>query len=226
LLGYRWLPPPQQPQQAFDDVSQGCDALGNRPDSIQPQGIDGHAPEGGQDLVAVDFLVAVGVFPELGVTDPVPAVLNRPAMANMAQQGLGSSPQTYDVVTGLFGWLPLASALAAHGKERGAARPLLHHPLRCWHRQQRPGDVTAVDELMPAGPPRHAAAVDEPDPDELKPRAATEYDSDQEVGAALGEVEEKGRLACSASACTRTPSSTTACSSCRRAWVSLPASVA
>jgi hypothetical protein len=48
----------------------------------------------------------------------------------------------------------------------------------------------------------------------------------QEVGTALGDEEEKGRLACNASAYTRTPSDSIVSSSCRSAWVSLPASVA
>lgn len=52
------------------------------------------------------------------------------------------------------------------------------------------------------------------------------FDGDQDVGAALGEVEAKERLACSASACTSTPSRSTAFSSWRSAWISPTASLA
>ena len=62
--GRRWRSPPQQSEQALDVVSQGGNALGDRPDSIEPEGIDGQAAEGGQDLDAVALPVAVGVFPQ------------------------------------------------------------------------------------------------------------------------------------------------------------------
>lgn len=74
--------PPQQPEQPLDVVSQGGDALGDRPDSIEPECIDGHAPQRGQDLDAVVLPVAVGVFPQRHIAHPVPAVLDRPALAD------------------------------------------------------------------------------------------------------------------------------------------------
>jgi hypothetical protein len=50
------------------------------------------------------------------------------------------------------------------------------------------------------GLPGCTTTVGEPITDQLKPFAATVFDGDQEVGVALGEVDEKGRFACSASA--------------------------
>ena len=132
-------------------MSQGGDALCDRQDPIEPQGIDRQAAEGGQDLFAVVLPVAVAVFRQRHVAHPVPAVLNRPTVSDVPQQGLGSGPQTRDVITGLIRRLALADAVAAHGDDRGAARPLLHHPLRCRHRPQGPGDVTAPFHFPSAG---------------------------------------------------------------------------
>jgi hypothetical protein len=50
--------------------------------------------------------------------------------------------------------------------------------------------------------------------------------SDQEVGATLLEVEEKGQFACSASDCTSKPLRSTQSNSWRKAAISPPASVA
>lgn len=120
----------------------------------------------------------------------------------------------------------ITNALAAHGNDCGPAGPLLDHPVWCWHGPQRPDDVAAMANFMVAGFPGHMTAVGQTITDQPKPFAASVLDGDQEVGTALGEEEEKGRLACNASACTSTPSNAMASSSCRSAWVSLPASVA
>jgi hypothetical protein len=207
-------------------VSKSGDALCDRPDPIKPQGIDRQAAQRGQDLNAVVFSVAVGVFSQRYIPHPMPAVLDRPALPDGFEHGLGASAQTRDVVTGLVLRLALAGAMAAHGDDRRAARPLLHHPLRSRHRPQAPGDVTAPLDFPFAGAPGDPAAVGEPVSDQAKSLAAAVFDGNQEVGAALGEVKEKGRFACSASACTSTPSSSTASSSWRRAWISPLASVA
>ena len=156
----------------------------------------------------------------------MPAVLNRPALPDRFDQNLGAGAQTRDVVTGLVLRLALADPMATHGDDRRAARPLLHHPLRCRHRPQVPGDVAASFDLPLAGVPGNPAAVGESIANQPKPLAAAVFDGNQEVDAALGEVEEKGRFACSASACTSTPSSSTASSSRRRDWISPLASVA
>ena len=60
----RW-PPAQQPEQTFYVVCQGGHALGYRPDSLQPQGIDRCAAQRGQDLNGVVLPIPVGVFPQL-----------------------------------------------------------------------------------------------------------------------------------------------------------------
>ncbi len=143
----------------------------------------------------------------------------------MTQQSLGTGARTRDLVTGLIGRLAIANAMAAHGDDRGAAWPLLHDPLRRWHGPQGPGDLTAPFYLPSAGAPGDSPAVGQSVSDQPKTLAAAVFDGDQEVGAALGEEEEKGRVACSASACTSTPSSSTVSSSWRNAWISPLASV-
>ena len=110
--------------------------------------------------------------------------------------------------------MPLADAKAAHSDDRRAARPLLHHS-RWWrHRPEAPGDVAATFNFLLAGEPVDSPAAVEPIADQTKPLLAAVFDRDQELGAALSEVEGKGRFACNASARTRPPSSSTASSSC------------
>jgi len=160
-------------------------AFGDRPEPIEPQRVHGQAPEPGHDLDAVDLAVAVDVFPQLGVARPVPGVLNAPAVTHVLQQSIGAGAQTRvapigalskDVVTGLVGWLAIVDALAAHGDHRGAARPVLHHPLRSRHRPQRPGDVLPVFALALAGLQRCLSAVGQAILDHLKALVAAVFD--------------------------------------------------
>ena len=59
------------------------------------------------------------------------------------------------------------------------------------------------------GFPGYLAAIGQTITDQPKPFAVAVYDRNQEDGTALGEQEEKGRLACSASPLTSTPSNLT-----------------
>jgi hypothetical protein len=70
----------QQPEQPLDVESQGGDAFGDRPDLIEPEGIDGQAAEGGQDLDNVVLAVAVSVYPQRHIPHPMPPVLDWPAL--------------------------------------------------------------------------------------------------------------------------------------------------
>jgi hypothetical protein len=54
----------------------------DRPDPMEPESIDRQAPGPSQDLHAVVFPVAAGVFIERYVVHPVRAVLDRPALAD------------------------------------------------------------------------------------------------------------------------------------------------
>jgi len=114
-------------------MGQGGQALGDGPEVTQTQGIHRQAAERGQNPDAVALAVAMRVFPELGVTGPVPGIFDGPPIAHVLQQSLCRGPETRDVVMGLVDGLALADALAAHSQDRGAAWPVLHHPLWCRH---------------------------------------------------------------------------------------------
>jgi len=140
-----------------------------------------------------------------------------------SEQGFSAGSQTRDLVTVLVLRLALPGDMGAHGDNRRTAGPLLHHPLRC---PQGPSDVPAPFDFPLAGAPGDLPAVGEAVSDQAKALAKSMFDRDQEVGhAALGEVKEKRQFACSASACTITPSSSTASRSKRRAWISPLATV-
>ena len=151
---------------------------------------------------------------------------DRPTVADMLQQCVGCGPETRDEVTCLIDGLALTDALAEQRQDRGAAGPVLHHPLWCRHAAKGPGEIKAAFAFSLAGLKRRLPAVGQPITDHLKPVAATVSDCDQDVGATLLEVEEEGRFACSASACTNIPVSSTRSRSSRSAEISLPASVA
>jgi len=53
-------------------MGQGSQALSDRPEAIETQGVHGQASERGHDLYAIALAVAVVVLPELGVAGPVP----------------------------------------------------------------------------------------------------------------------------------------------------------
>ena len=200
-------------------------ALSDRPEAIEPQGVHGQDAERGHDLHVVGLAVALRVFPELGVAGPVPGVLDRPAVPNVLHQSLGAGAQTRDLTTGLVDGLAIAGAFAAHRQDRGAARLVFHHPLWGGHAPQRPGEVSAAFAFTVAGLPRRLAAIGQAVLDHLGKLAATVFHRNQEVGATLLEVEEKGRFACSASACTSKPLGSTRSISWRKAAISPPASV-
>jgi hypothetical protein len=181
-------------------MGQGGQALGDRPAVTEAQGIHRQAAQRGQDPHSIGLAVAMRVFPELGVAGPVPGILDGPPVAYVLQQSLRRGSETRDVVMGFIDGLALADALAAHGQDRGAARPVLRHPLWCRHAAQGPSEITAALAFSFAGPKRRLTAVGQPITDHLKPLAAAVFDRDQEVGSTLLEVPKKSRFACSASA--------------------------
>ena len=141
-------------------VGQGGQALGDRPEPVEAQRIQGQAAERGHDLNAVDLAVAVRVFLGLHVAGPAPGVLNRPAVAHVLQQRPGARAEAGDVVTGCVDGLAVATALAADRKYHGSTGPVFRHPLRSRHSPHRPDDVTAAFVLVLAGLQRRLPPVD------------------------------------------------------------------
>ncbi len=66
-------------------MGEGGQALADRQEAIEPQGIHRQAAESGHDPHAVALDVAVRVFPELRVTGPVPGILDGPPIAYLLQ---------------------------------------------------------------------------------------------------------------------------------------------
>ena len=181
-------------------MGEGGQAFRDGPETIKTQRIQRQASQAGENPNAVGFSIAVCVLPQLGVTGPVPAVLNAPTIANVSEKCAGAGAQTCDVVAGFIHRHAIAAALAANLNHRAAARPVLYHPVRGRHTAQCPGDVAAMADLMLAGLEQSSLAIGQPIHDFLKSLAAAMFYRDQEVCAALFKVDEKGRLACSASA--------------------------
>lgn len=127
----------------------------------------------------------------------------------MLKQGLSAGAQTRDLVKDLIGRFAITGALAADRQDHGTTRPALHHPLWGEHAPQRPGEVTTAFAFTVAGLPWWLATIDEAVLDNLGKLAATVFHRYQEIGATLLEVEGKGRFACSSSACTSKPFSST-----------------
>jgi hypothetical protein len=91
--------------------------------------------------------VAVGVFMELGIADPVPA-LNAPAVPHQLQQGFwGGVQATQKQVRGLER-LTVATAAGLQLHDPAGANSGLGDVLWGWFGEQRPGDVTAVADLV------------------------------------------------------------------------------
>jgi len=131
-------------------MGQSGQPLGDRPEAVEPQGVHGQTAQRGQDANAIGLAVAVRVLAELGVTGPVPGVLDGPAVSHVLQQCFRCGPETRDVVMGLIDRLAVAPAFAAHRQDRGAAGPVLGDPLRRRHAAQRPGEITATLALAVA----------------------------------------------------------------------------
>ncbi len=62
----------------------GGDALGYRPDPVQPQAVDRHGAEHGDNLNGRWLPGSGGVFPQLNVVHPVPGIFNAPAVPHQA----------------------------------------------------------------------------------------------------------------------------------------------
>ncbi len=166
--------------------------------------------------------VPVGVFMELGVADPVPA-LNAPAVSHQLQQSFWSGPQAgEESVRGMERLVP-AGAGGCHLHDPAGAAPLCSDVLRGLFGAERPGDCTTMTLLENTCLDRDAAFPLELAPDLAMQCLLIPLDGQEEVGPLLLELLKNGFWVWRASAWISTPSRSSSPSSCRstaRSWFS------
>ena len=159
---------------------------------------------------------------ELGVADPVPA-LNAPSVAHQPQQGFWCGAQAGEKqVVGTKG-LAVTGAAGRDFHDPAGADPGFRDVLRCFFRQQAPGDVAAVADLVIRCHKRDVTLSLELRSDLTMQRLLVALDGQQEVGPLLLELPKNGRWVWSASAWISTPSRSSSPRSCRstaRSWFS------
>lgn len=79
-------------------------------ETVEAQEIEGNRPQPGADLSAPATLVAVCILRQQDITDPVPTVLDIPALTDQAQVLTGGRLQVGYEVVGLLGVLSTALA--------------------------------------------------------------------------------------------------------------------
>jgi len=143
--------------------------------------------------------VAVGVFMELGVPDPVPA-FNAPTVAHKSQQGFWRGAQACEEHVGRPKWLAITDAIGGHLHDPAGADPGLANVLWCLFRPQYPGDVAAVADLVIRCHIRDVTLSLELALDLAMQRLLVGFDGQEEVGPLLLELPKNGRWVCKASA--------------------------
>jgi len=193
----------------------------NRLKPIQPQQVQGGCPQRGQCTGTV-APVAMGIFLELGVADPVPA-LQAPAVPHQLQQGFCGGAQAGEKEVGGPKGLALPGALGDHLHDPAGADPGRADVLWGLFRSQCPRDRAAVADLVIRCHERDLALSLELAADLAVQGLLVGLDRQQEVGPLLLEELKNGRCVCRASAWISTPSSSSSPSSCRstaRSWFS------
>ena len=181
-------------------------ALHARPDRCKPrqsQQIQRRRSETSHDACAIS-LVAMGIFMQLGVADPVPT-LNAPPVSRQSQQGFWACAEAGEKeVFGVEG-LAVAGSCGGNLNNPACAEPGLTDVLRCLFRSQRPGDVPAMTDLL-----IHCNKRDLAYPLELMlnlamQRALIGFNGQEEVGSLLLELLKNGFWVCRASAWMSSP---------------------
>jgi hypothetical protein len=91
--------------------------------------------------------VAVGVFMELGVPDPVPT-LNAPAISYQLQQGFWGGAQAGKKQVGGLKRSAVSGADSGHLHNPAGTAPGITDVLRCLLCPQRPGDIAPMADLV------------------------------------------------------------------------------
>ena len=101
----------------------------DRLETGQPQQVHGRGAQRAHRAGAI-VPVAVGIFMELGVPNPVPA-LNAPAVAYQSQQGFWGGAQAFENQVGRPKWLAFTDAIGGHLDDPAGANPGLTDVLWC-----------------------------------------------------------------------------------------------
>ena len=176
----------------------GLESLADGVKSSQSQEVECRSAQRGHHAGAI-AAVAVVVFSELGVPDPVPA-FQAPAITDQLQQGFWRGAQTGDEPVGGLKRLALAGAGGSHLHDPGTAGPVLLDVSGCLFRPQIPGDVTAVTKLVIRCGEGDPALPLELTADLTVQRSLVGLDRQEEVGPLLLELPKNGFCVWSASA--------------------------
>jgi len=187
--------------------------LDSDPDRLihgQPEQVESCRAQGGHRAGSITP-VTVSILMELGIADPVPA-LDAPAVPHQLQRGFWGGAQAAQKQW--YGLERLAGASAAGRQlhDPAGANPGLGDELRGRFGAQRPGDVTAVANLVIRCHKRDPAFS----LDLAMQRLLIGFDRQQEVGPLLLKMPKNGFCVCRASAWISTPPRTSSPRSCRR----------
>jgi hypothetical protein len=136
--------------------------------------------------------VAVGVLMELGVADPVPT-LNAPAVSHQLQQGCCCGAQACEKQVACLKWLAVSGIPGSYLHDPAGADPGFSDVIRCLFGAQRPGDVTAVADLVIRCHKRDLALALELAADLAVQCVLISLDRQEEVGPLLLELSKNGR---------------------------------
>ena len=196
-------------------------ALADRVETGQAQQIETSGAQGRHDAGTV-AAVAVIVFPQLGVADPVPA-LQTPALSHQAQQRLWGGAQACDEPVRGLERLAIADPGGDHLGDPAGAMPIGLDVHRRFFRPQIPGDVTAMADLMIGCDERDVALSKQLIGDLPVERLLVGLNRQEEVGPLLCELPKNACCVWRASAWRRTPSRSSSPSnfwSTTRSWLS------
>ena len=161
------------------------------------------------------------VFPELCVTDPVPA-LQTPPLSHQSQQRFWGGAQAGDEPMRGLERLAVAGAGRDHFRDPAGTVPVLLDERRCFLGSQIPGDVTAMSNLVIRCLERDVAFAEQLVGDLAVEAPLVGLDRQEEVGALLCELPKNACCVWSASAWIKMPSRSSSPSSfwsTARSWV-------
>ena len=145
------------------------------------------------------------VLVELGVADPVPA-FNAPALPDQLQQGFWGGAQAGEEQMPGLERLAATATAGDQLNDPGRPWPVRLDVLRCFLGPQRPGDVTAVTDLVMRCSKRDLALPLELTADLPLQGLLVGFDAQDEVGPLLRELSKNALCVWSASAWISTPS--------------------